>query len=95
MAIGMIFTAQVMTQSQYQQVRDAVMPGNQLPAGSLFHAAGPAQDGWRVVEIWESREAIDRFFQNTLGAALTKAGIDLASPHVTVQWFDVANMAEQ
>lgn len=84
-----------MTQAQYDTVRNAVMPGDQLPSGSLFHAAGPAQDGWRVVEIWESQEAADRFFHEKLGAALTKAGIDPASPHVTIQWFDVANMVQR
>ena len=29
--------------------------------GILSHAAGPTNDGWRVVDVWRSAEAFERF----------------------------------
>ena len=75
MAIGLIFQEDGMTQAQYEQVKEAVAPDNQTPAGLLYHAGGPSETGWCVVEVWESQEAADQFFQEKLGAALQKAGI--------------------
>ena len=42
----------------------------------LYHAAGPTEQGWCVAEIWESREALDRFLNDTVRQALQRAGID-------------------
>ena len=43
----------------------------------LYHVAGPAADGFKVIEVWESQEAADRFFQETLGSALQRANINV------------------
>ena len=77
------------TQAQYDQVRNAVAPGNRAPAGMLYHAAGPTETGWRVVEIWESQEAVQRFFDQQLGQELQRAGID-----VQPQQFEVVNIMQ-
>ena len=37
-----------------------------LPAGQLFHAAGPSPDGWTIVAIHESQESWERFRDETL-----------------------------
>lgn len=34
--------------------------------GLLVHADGPADHGWRVVSIWESREDFQRFFDTLI-----------------------------
>jgi quinol monooxygenase YgiN len=86
MAIGMIFDGPGVTQAQYDQVRNEAAPGNRPPAGLLYHAAGPIPNGWRVIEVWESQEAFDRFFQDRLGAALQRANIN-----VQPQSFEVVN----
>jgi quinol monooxygenase YgiN len=75
MAIAVIFEASGVTQAQYEQVRDEVAPGNRRPPGMQYHVAGPTDNGWYVVEVWESQEALDRFIQDKLGQALPKAGI--------------------
>ena len=75
MAVGMIFDVPGATQAQYEQVRDEVAPGNQRPPGMLHHVAGATERGWCVAEIWESHEALDRFFEDTLQPALQRAGI--------------------
>ena len=75
MAVGFIFDSPGVTQAQYEQVRGEVMPDNRPPPGMLYHAAGPIPAGWRVIEIWESQETADRFFQDKLGAALQRANV--------------------
>jgi hypothetical protein len=44
-----------------------------------------ADDGWRVVEIWESQETLDRFFKDKLGAALQRANISVQPEVFQVQ----------
>lgn len=85
MAIGAIFDGQF-TQAQYDQVRNEVAPGNSPPAGMLYHAGGPTENGWCVIEVWESKEAAQRFFDERLGQALQKAKIT-----VQPRFFEVVN----
>jgi len=75
MAIGVIFDASGMSQEQYEQVNQQASPGNQPPPGLLYHAAGPSEDGFCVIEVWESQEALQEFFAKTLGQALQQANI--------------------
>jgi len=77
MAIGIVFAADGVTQAQYEQARDAVAPDNRLVPGMLSHTAGPTQNGWCVVEIWESQEAAQTFFEQKLGRALQEARINV------------------
>ena len=89
MAVALVFNGVGVTQAQYEQVLNEVMPAGGVTPGVIFHAAGPSADGWRVVEVWESQEALDRFFQEKLGAALQKANIS-AQPEV----FPVHNLMQ-
>jgi hypothetical protein len=54
----------------YEAVTGRAMPGDQLPAGCKLHIAGPVQQGWRVITVWESREAFDRFREGKLLPAI-------------------------
>src|SRR5215210_3321898 len=44
-----------------------------IPAGLIVHAAGPTDEGFRIVGVWESEEAWRSFLANRLGGA---AGVD-------------------
>jgi hypothetical protein len=55
-------------------MRDQVMAGNQLQPGQLYHVAGPSESGFCVVEVCESPEAAERFYQQ-LVPALQQANI--------------------
>jgi hypothetical protein len=60
MAIVQIHELAGMTQDVYEQsMRDLDLPGP--PPGSLLHASGPMEGGWRIVEVWES-EAANAFY---------------------------------
>jgi quinol monooxygenase YgiN len=59
------------------------MLGTALQPGSLVHIAGPTAGGWRVVEVWESPEAMGAFFQSPAArSAFQAAGIAPAAPEV-------------
>ena len=77
MAIGVIFNAPGVSQAQYEQVINELSPGNQPPPGMLYHAAGTSENGFCVIEVWESQEVLDQFFKEKLGEALQKAKIDV------------------
>jgi quinol monooxygenase YgiN len=78
MAILLVFEGAGITQAQYDQVGKEVTPNNKPPAGMLYHVAAPmAAGGFRVIEVWESQAAADKFFQEKLAQALPKANIDV------------------
>ena len=38
-----------------------------LPDGLLLHAAGPTEEGFRIIGVWDSEEAWQRFRTERLG----------------------------
>jgi quinol monooxygenase YgiN len=52
----------------YERVHSALMQrlGRELPTGCLVHLATKTEDGFRVIEVWESREASDRFNEEVM-----------------------------
>jgi hypothetical protein len=72
MAIGVIWHPPVDKQ-QYEAIRDKVFPGAQ-DKGLKFHAAGEADGGWRIVELWESRDGLERFIREDLARAFQERG---------------------
>jgi quinol monooxygenase YgiN len=89
MAIGMVFQGSGFTQAQYEQVHNQVAPENRKAPGLLFHAAGQSENGFVVIEVWESREALDRFFGDKLGQAIQEANIT-AQP----TFFEIINIMQ-
>ncbi|HYH12114.1 MAG TPA: hypothetical protein VD789_07140 [Thermomicrobiales bacterium] len=61
-----------LTREQYERVGANLAGGP--PEGILYHSCGPHEGGWRVVDIWESREAFDRFVDGTYLAAVRGVG---------------------
>ena len=64
MAIGAIWSPPI-DAATYDAVKERVMQAA-IDAGSRFHAAGPSPSGWRIIEIWDSEEGLDRFIRDTL-----------------------------
>jgi len=52
-------------------------------AGLFFLAAGQAEGGFRVFDVWESQEALDRFSRDRLMPAAEKIG-GIPQPQVEV-----------
>jgi hypothetical protein len=49
------------------------------PEGARLMLAGPANPGYRVISVWDSEEARERFFAERLTPAYQAAGLSLAS----------------
>jgi hypothetical protein len=64
------------------------LPGGPLPSGALFHWVAKANDGIRIVNVWESREGYDQFAARQ-AEIIQEIGVDLAS--IKVEFFEVHN----
>jgi hypothetical protein len=67
------------TEAEYRKNIETVHPDGGLPAGQMFHAAGPTDGGFLIAVVWESKEDADRFLQETLLPNTPLAG-GLAGP---------------
>ena len=65
----------------YEALTDDV--GGTAPPGCIVHTASEVDGRVRVVDVWESHEAIDDFFQKELGPAFAKHGIEAEQPELT------------
>ena len=67
MAYGIVHFFPGGTKEQYDASLAAVHPsGGRLPAGQIFHAAGPSEGGWTIVAVHESQKSWEDFRDNTL-----------------------------
>ena len=67
-----------MTRALYERV-GASLAKDGPPDGILYHACGPIPggaggDGWRIVDVWESPEAFDRFIETIYLPAVRACG---------------------
>ena len=60
------------TKAQYDASLAAVHPGDGLPPGQLYHAAGPSEGGWTIVALHDSKASWEAFRDGTLAPALAK-----------------------
>jgi hypothetical protein len=86
MAIGAIWQPPV-DQQAYDAIRERVFQAAQ-DAGMRFHAAGESPNGWRIIEVWESKDGLDRFISETLTPALDDVSGGQA-PEARPEVFDV------
>jgi hypothetical protein len=88
MAVAMMVDNPEGSQEVYEQIRAHL--GLDKPAGGIFHVAGPSpMGGWRVIEVWESEEEANRFFQERFVPALRALG--LSGPPPPRQFWPVHN----
>jgi hypothetical protein len=72
------------SQEVYDEVTPKVMDGDSLPDGCQLHIAGPYENGWRVITVWESEGQFQQFRDEKLIPALRESGAgDRISPHVS------------
>ena len=61
MAIVFVQDVEGGTQEIYDKIQEKMDAHANPPAGLIIHTAGPTETGWRVVDVWESEEALQRF----------------------------------
>src|SRR2546423_11143092 len=74
MAVGMLLGGEGVTRELYEQLTQKMfgnhpMRPDQAPEGLIIHTAGPSEQGWYVYDVWESKEAFQRFAEEKLGPA--------------------------
>jgi hypothetical protein len=74
MAVVIVNEIEGGNQDFYEQVNPKVMPEGRLPDGCQLHIAGPTENGWRVITVWDSDEQFQQFRNETLIPAMREAG---------------------
>jgi hypothetical protein len=77
----------------YDGVNAAMDIENDPPGGLIFHWAGEVDGKWTITDVWETRDAYDRFRDERLFPAIQKvSGMDpAAGPQPTITEFAVHN----
>ena len=93
MAVGLILEFEGVGREQYDAVNghlgiDQGSGQGDWPVGLEFHAGGARPGGWVVFEVWESKEAQERFMNERLGRALQEGGI--TGPPARMEWLELA-----
>jgi heme-degrading monooxygenase HmoA len=84
MAIVMRMEAPGGTLEQYDKANEIIgIEGDaDAPDGLIFHVAGKGPDGIVIIDVWESEEKLNRFFEEKAGAALAQAGLEAGPPEI-------------
>jgi hypothetical protein len=87
--VAEIIEAPISSPEEYEKIRERTGLSG-APAGAVLHIAGPTDNGgWRIVTVWESRQAAARWGQK-VRAARKDVGLEREA---TVSYFDVYSIA--
>ena len=79
MAVGIRIKLAGVTQEQFDAAHDHINPDRSAPKGLLYHASGPIDGGWGIIDFWESRADFDAF-AGRIAEGVEAAGISLQGP---------------
>jgi hypothetical protein len=80
------------TWEQYERV--AAPTVEPVPDGLILRVAGPTDDGVRIIDIWQTKEAWERFQVERLAPALAALG-GPAAVEATLRELQVAHVVER
>src|SRR6476469_898211 len=98
MAVGVLTAAPEFTKEIYDGVTEkmfghAPMREDDAPEGLIVHSAGQGDQGYYVYDIWESREAFQRFMDEKLGPAMRQVfGDQPPPPGSEPQYYEVDSL---
>jgi hypothetical protein len=78
-AVGIRIKFAGLSQEEFDEVNKHVDPDSDPPKGLLYHASGPIDEGWGVIDFWESRDAFD-VFEPRIQSSAEAAGVQLQAP---------------
>jgi hypothetical protein len=78
------------TLDQYDQATEALglLPGGPSSPSELFHWVAATDEGFRVVDVWESREAFEEFLETKI--LMVSAEVGFVHPP-EIKYFEVHN----
>jgi hypothetical protein len=90
MAVAVQLDFRGATLEQYDRINETIglLPGGPASPQEFFHWVMKTDDGFRVVDVWESHEAFERFAHDKLGPIYEEVGVT-APPEIQV--FEVHN----
>ncbi len=62
------------TEEQFNTLIEAMGAGHTDQPERVLFAAGPSDEGWRIVQVWETAEGLEQLSREHLGPALAKIG---------------------
>jgi hypothetical protein len=70
MAVGVLAAAPEFTRQVYDNITEKMfghspMRADEAPEGLILHSAGQGEQGFYVYDVWESREAFERFMEGS------------------------------
>ena len=83
MAVAVLVELPGVTAEMYDAVIKEMGLETRPPEGASFHVSGPSEDGWRVVDVWESRETFEAFARDQISPMLQKHGAT-SRPNITI-----------
>jgi hypothetical protein len=78
MAVGIRIKLPGVNQEQFDKVNAHVNRAGDTPKGMIFHSSGPIDEGWGVIDFWESRGDFDAFFGSRVKAAIDATGVEMS-----------------
>ena len=91
MAVGIRLKFDGGTEEQYRAIHSEMGIDDNPPDGLIFHSAGPIDEGWGVIDFWESRGQFDSFAGSRLQEAIGKLGDQAFQGPPDIKEFPVAN----
>ena len=90
MAVAVDMSFKGATIDQYDQIlqKMGLRQGGEMPPGGISHFVTKTDDGMRVVDVWESKEAYERFAQEQIGPYSREVGIE---EEPEIRFYDVHN----
>jgi hypothetical protein len=82
MAIGLRIALPGVQAEEFDRIDGAIDVAGNHPDGLIFSASGPTEDGWRVLDFWESRAQFDTFAAERIGPAVAASGASV-QPEIT------------
>jgi hypothetical protein len=90
MAVAVEMNFKGTTLEQYDQVIELMgLQSGQAPPNALFHWVAKTDDGVRVVDVWETKEAYEQFAREQIGPYTQQVGIS-APPETT--YYEIHNV---
>lgn len=74
MAVARIAMFPKGTKEQYEYLGQLMGEGVAHQPDRRLLASGPTDDGWTIIQIWESKQALDQFVTEHLRPAMERAG---------------------
>lgn len=70
------------TAEQDDRVVEKLNLGGKAAPGGVFHIASITDEGVQILDVWESKEDFDKFFNERLNPLLEEEGIKASPPEI-------------